>query len=83
MATTIQVTENLSVGKYIEVEGKRCEVEMVSFSQALTQKSALEELVNVMSEELIEQDIIGKRDDGSYYWRASGEALIADEDYED
>lgn len=83
MATTIQLTENLNVGKYIEVEGKRCEVEAVSFSQALTQKSAFEELIKVMSEELIEQEIIGKRKDGTYYWRESGEALIPDEDYLD
>ena len=83
MATTIQLTENLSVGKYLEVEGQRCEVEAVSFSQALTQKSALEELVAVMSEELVEQEIIGKDQAGSFYWKASGEPLIPEEDYED
>lgn len=83
MATTVQLTENLRVGKYLEVEGKRCEVEAISFTPALTNKAMLEELVSVMAQELIEQDVINKREDGAYYWRASGENLIPDEDYQD
>lgn len=83
MATTIQVTENLSVGRYIEIEGKRCEVEVVSFSGALTKKASMEELLAVMTEELIERDIIAKGDDGSLYWKESGEPLVPHEDWED
>lgn len=83
MATTIQLADNLSVGKYIEVEGKSCEVEAFSFTQALTQKAMLEEHVNVMSQELIERDIIGRREDGTYYWCESGEVLIPEEEYQD
>ncbi len=83
MATTIQVVENLNVGKFIEIEGKRCEVEAASFSQALTEKASMEELFQIMSEELIDQKIITKGQDGQFYWCESGEPLVSEEDYED
>lgn len=83
MATTIQVVENIQVGKYIDIAGKRCEVEAISFSQAITEKCTLEELVTAMSEELIEREIIGKDQAGSFYWTESGEPLVPDEQYED
>lgn len=82
MATTIQVVENLRVGKFIEIEGKRCEVEMASFSQALTEKAVQDELFKVMKDELIDRGII-KEDVGQLYWCESGEPLIAEEEYED
>lgn len=83
MATTIQVVENLQIGKYIEIGGKRCEVEAVSFSQAITEKFTLEELMIAMSEELIEREIIRKDQAGSFYWIESGEPLVPDEPFED
>jgi len=81
MATTIQVVENLSVGKFINIEGKRCEVETISFSQAITEKQGLERLLEFISDELITRGIINKKD-GQYYWNDDGKPLIAEEDFE-
>lgn len=83
MATTIQVVENLRIGKFVKIDGKSCEVESISFSQALTEKAALEALIEAMAEELKEQDVIGIGQNGQYYWRATGEPLVPDEDFED
>ncbi|HCG7597288.1 TPA: hypothetical protein NJ434_004020 [Vibrio parahaemolyticus] len=83
MATTIQVVEDIPVGRFIEIEGKRCEVEAISFSQALTEKASQEELLKVMTEELLEQGLIAVDQVGAYYWKESGEYLIADSDYDD
>ena len=82
MATTVQVVENLTVGKFINIEGKRCEVEAISFSQAITKNQGLEELLEVMSDDLITRGVINKKD-GQYYWSEDGEPLIAEEDFED
>ncbi len=82
MATTIQITENIRIGRYIEIDGKRCEVERSSFSKAIDQKFTLEELVDVMSKELIRREVI-KADNGSYYWVETGEPLIEPQDWED
>ncbi|SHO54367.1 hypothetical protein [Vibrio quintilis] len=75
MTTTIQISEDIRVGRQIEIDGSLCNVEAISFTPAIEEKSKLEQLIEVMSEELIEQETIGKRDDGSFYWRASGEPL--------
>ncbi len=83
MATTIQVVENLRVGRYIVIEGQRCEVERSSFSKAIDQKFALEELVLVMSEELQNRGIIKKDQAGTFFWTDSGEPLIQEDQYED
>ncbi|HFQ5115452.1 TPA: hypothetical protein ACGU7D_004261 [Vibrio vulnificus] len=82
MATTIQIAENLRLGKYIEIAGRHCEIEEVSFTQALTRKKSLEELMEVMSSALISRGII-KEERGSYYWIENGEPLIPEEDFED
>lgn len=83
MATTIQVVEDLELSKFVSINGKRCEVESFSFSAAISQKNALEELVSVMAEELIENNVISKDDLGTYYWAETGEPLIPEQPYED
>ncbi|HAS6258254.1 hypothetical protein [Vibrio vulnificus] len=82
MATTIQVVEDLTVGKFIDIEGKRCEVEAFSFSQALTEKMAQDEIFQVMKNYLIEEKIITDKN-GQLYWCDSDESLLPEEDYED
>ncbi|MFA0631004.1 hypothetical protein AB4589_25160 [Vibrio sp. 10N.222.49.A3] len=82
MATTIQVTENLNIGQHADINGQRCEVEAVSFYQAITAGHAAEELMNVMAHELIQREII-KVEGGQYYFCEDGEPLIADEQFED
>ncbi len=83
MATTIQVVDNLSVGRYIEIGGQRCEVEAVSFSQAITNGQANEAMMNAMANELIELKVIRKGEDGQYYFCEDGAPLVEDEDFED
>ncbi|MGR5365929.1 hypothetical protein [Photobacterium damselae] len=83
MATTIQLVENLTVGKFVEVDGMRCEVEAVSFSQSITESAAQEELLDVMKAELLKRNIIDCDQSGIYFWVESGENLIPDQDYGD
>ncbi len=83
MATTIQVVENLRVGRYIEVDGQRCEVERSSFSKAIDRSFTLEELVSVMSEELLKRDVIARDQAGTFFWKESGEPLIPESEFED
>ena len=82
MATTIQVADDLILAKYIDIGGKRCEIESFSFSRAITEKACLESLYQVMSDEMIDRGIIFKKD-GQYFWSEDGLPLIGDEDYED
>ena len=82
MATTIQVAEDLLLTKYIDIGGKRCEVEAFSFSGAITEKACLESLFQVMSDEMIDRGIVFNKD-GQYFWSEDGSPLIGDEDYED
>lgn len=83
MTTTIQVVDNLQIGKYVTIDGKRCEVERTSFTPAISQKMSFEELIKVMSDELLKQNIIGKDDAGAFYWIETGEPLIPELDYQD
>ncbi len=83
MATTIQVVENLRVGRYVEIDGVRCEVEAVSFCQAITNSQATEELLEVMAAELMARGVIEKEADGRYFYCEDGSPLIADDDFED
>ncbi|HIF9337805.1 hypothetical protein [Photobacterium damselae] len=83
MATTIQIVENLRIGRYIEVDGQRCEVERSSFSKAIDRKLALEELVLVMSTELLERKVIAKDQAGVFFWVETGEPLIPEDEFED
>lgn len=83
MTTTIQVVENLTIGKHVNIDGKRCEVERTSFVPAISQKMAFEELVKVMSGELLERNIIGQDTTGAFYWIDSGEPLIPEVEYHD
>ncbi|GHX29980.1 TPA: hypothetical protein AB5C23_001254 [Vibrio cholerae] len=83
MATTIQVVENLTIGKFIEIEGKRCEVEAISFTPAITENARLEELLDAMSDELISLNLIDRDEAGNFYWTETGESLVQDEPYED
>ncbi|KAB0482375.1 hypothetical protein F7Q91_02930 [Vibrio chagasii] len=82
MATTIQVVENLRVGKNVTIDGQRCEVERTSFSQAISQKMAFEELNKVMADELLERKIIGRDKTGVFYWVESGEPLAPEVEYQ-
>lgn len=82
MTTTIQVSENLTISKYMEINGVRCEVEAASFTPAIFEGQANEELLKVMADELIERNVI-KEERGQYYFCESGEPLIPDEDWED
>ncbi|HHY0551900.1 TPA: hypothetical protein ACVU5P_004219 [Vibrio parahaemolyticus] len=82
MATTIQVTENLRIGKYVEINGKRCEVEKVSFTQALTVKDGLEELFNALTERLIDDGVV-KVVNSQYFWCDNDEPVVSDELYSD
>lgn len=81
MTTTIQVAENLTISKYMEINGVRCEVEAASFTPAIFEGQANEELLKVIADELIERNVI-KEERGQYYFCASGEPLIPDEDWE-
>ncbi|HDI3289797.1 hypothetical protein [Vibrio cholerae] len=83
MATTIQVSENISVSKYIEINGQRCEVEAVSFSPAITEASAKDAIFQAMEQEMLERKIIQKNEDGQYVLCDSGDLLIPEEDWED
>lgn len=83
MATTLQIVENLRTDKYVTIDGKRCEVERVCFSQAISQKMALEELVKVMSDDLLERKVISRDKTGTFYWVESGEPLIPETEYQD
>lgn len=69
MATTIQVVENLTVGKFIEIEGQRCEVEAISFTPAITENAHLEELLDAMSDELISLNLIDRDEAGNFFWK--------------
>ncbi len=83
MATTIQVVENLTVGKFIEIEGQRCEVEAFSFSPSITENARLEELLAAMSDELISLNLIDRDVVGNFFWTETGESLVQDEPYDD
>ncbi|OEF61221.1 hypothetical protein A1OW_20330 [Enterovibrio norvegicus] len=83
MATTIQVVENLKVGRYVNIDGKRCEVERVSFSMAICEKMAFEEMFTVLSAEMHSRGLIKKGDDDNWYWSDSGEPIVPHEDWED
>lgn len=82
MTTTIQVAENLTISKHMEINGVRCEVEAASFTPAIFEGQANEDLLKVMADELIERNII-KEEHGLYYFCESGEPLIPDADWED
>lgn len=82
MTTTIQVAENLTISKYMEIDGVRCEVESASFTPAITIGQTNEELLKVMADELIDRGVI-KKEYGQYYFCESDEPLIPDEDWED
>ncbi|MGR5557875.1 hypothetical protein ACQKQC_16520 [Vibrio fortis] len=62
IATTIQIVEDISVGRFIDIEGKRFEVEAISISisisQAITVKASQEGLLEVMKTALQERDLI-------------------------
>ncbi len=81
MTTTIQVTNDLDIARYIEINGVRCKVEAVSFSGAITEANATEELLRAITERLIEEKILTVDSLGSYRWGDSGELVIPDEDY--
>ncbi len=83
MATTIQVVEDLTISKFIEIEGQRCEVEAFSFTPAITENARLEELLVAMSDELISLSLIARDESGNFYWRETGELLVQDEPYDD
>ncbi|EOX3456109.1 hypothetical protein ACPFUK_003324 [Vibrio cholerae] len=83
MATTIQVTENISVSKYIDINGQRCEVEGISFSPAITEASAKDVIFQAMEQEMLERKIIQKNEKGQYVLCDSGDLLIQEEDWED
>ncbi|CAH7152361.1 hypothetical protein [Vibrio alginolyticus] len=57
IATTIQIVEDISVGRFIDIEGKRFEVEAISISQAITVKASQEGLLEVMKTALQERDL--------------------------
>ncbi|PMS91925.1 hypothetical protein [Vibrio parahaemolyticus] len=82
MATTIQVAEDVRIGAFINIEGKRCEVEAASFTKALTEKASQEELLNVFTEYLTDEGVI-KLVDSQYVWCDSNQPVVPDEDYED
>ncbi|WP_274882425.1 hypothetical protein [Vibrio harveyi] len=48
MATTIQITEDIEVGRFIDIAGQRCEVEAISFSPAITEKNAQESVGDLL-----------------------------------
>lgn len=83
MATTIQVVENIRVGRYIDIGGQRCEVEAISFTPAITEKASHEALLEVMKSELLNLKIIDIDQGGQYYWKESGEHLVPDTEYQD
>lgn len=83
MTTTIQVVENLRVGKHVTIDGQRCEVERTSFSQAISQKMAFEELNKIMAAELLERKVIEQDKTGVFYWVESGEPLVPEVEYQD
>ncbi|PSV01025.1 hypothetical protein [Photobacterium kishitanii] len=83
MATTIQIVENLQVGKYVEIDGKHCEVEAVSRSLAITEKSIYKDLFEVMSNELLSREIVTKDRTGTFYWTKNNKPLIVEDWYED
>jgi hypothetical protein len=80
MATTIQVSEDLEISRYIEIGGKKCTVESFSHSQYITEGNEKEELLSAMEDELTERGIIKKNDDGKYYFCKDGSPLIDDEE---
>ncbi|HBI3715633.1 TPA: hypothetical protein K4M41_004450 [Vibrio parahaemolyticus] len=83
MATTIQVVENLQVGRFVNIDGQRCEVERVSFSMAICEKMAFEEMFIVLSKEMSKRGLISQGDDNNWYWTDTGEPIVPVEDWED
>lgn len=79
MATTIQVVENIQVGRFIDINGTRCEVEAISFNTAITNGNTNEELMRTMASLLIERDIIKVNSSGQYVFSENDQPLIQDD----
>ncbi|KFA99439.1 hypothetical protein [Vibrio sp. ER1A] len=85
MTTTIQIaTDDISIGRDIEINGNRHRVEAFSFSPAITELTEKERLLDVMTNELMDLKIIDKDQHGVLIWRHSGIKLVSEnEDDED
>lgn len=83
MATTIQVVENVTIEKYVDINGVRCEVEAVTNELTITQSRANEELLRAMASTLLMMNVIQKREDGQYYFVESGKPLVPEFAYMD
>lgn len=83
MATTIQVAENVEVGKYVDINGTRCEVEAVTNELTITQSRAKEDLILAMASTLLVMNVIRKDKNGQYYFVESGNPLVPEVAYTD
>ncbi|WJT09266.1 hypothetical protein [Vibrio harveyi] len=83
MATTIQITEDIEVGRFIDIAGQRCEVEAISFSPAITEKNAQEEVLKSLTERLLEEQVIEVDHMGQLFWKESGTPVVSDEPWDD
>ncbi|PSV00658.1 hypothetical protein [Photobacterium kishitanii] len=83
MSTTIQIAEDLSVGRFIEIKGQRYTVESVSFTKALTKNNNQEALLEVMKNELIERGAIDTDQAGQCFWMETGKYLVPENDLDE
>ena len=83
MATTIQVVEKLTVGRFVTIDGQRCEVERASFSKAIDEKMAYEELFAALIHEVHKRGLVKQGDDEQWQWVDSGEPIVPQQDWED
>ncbi|EKA7348924.1 hypothetical protein [Vibrio vulnificus] len=83
MSTTIQVVENVTVKRFVTIDGQRCEVERASFSKAIDEKMAYEELFVALIQEVHKRGLVKQGDDDQWFWVDSGEPIVPQQDWED
>lgn len=82
MTTTIQIAEDIEVGRFIDIAGQRCEVEAISFSPAITERNAQEEVLKSLTERLLEEQVIEVDHMGKLFWKECGTPVVSDETWE-
>ncbi|EKO3414745.1 hypothetical protein N2V14_004097 [Vibrio fluvialis] len=83
MATTLQLVENVRTGRFVTIDGQRCEVERASFTKAIDEKIASEELFTAMIQGAHNRGLINQDDDRQWCWVDTGKPLVSSEDWED
>lgn len=50
MATTIEVKQDLALGRSVTIDGVECEVTAMSFTDALSKESRMDEIVELLND---------------------------------